>query len=225
MNTNDSVSAAVNVSAVGAKLSASTLLNVDSLSNAIIYSFFASQSSSPQLDNEDLKQIDTDDLEEMDLKWKMAMLTMRARMWSVITVIEKVILLGSVGLQRTQVRLLLLSLKEEVFQLRPPLQMHWSLSVMVQVLMIGVNKLRRNLPTLHSWLSHPLPQIHLLTTGLEYVEARLLVYKQNKSVLEENIKLLNIKVQLRDTALATLKQKLETTEQERDDLNMKLENF
>nr|GFB62691.1 hypothetical protein [Tanacetum cinerariifolium] len=78
-STNDLVSAAVNVSAVGTKLSASTLLNVDSLSNAIIYSFFASQSSSPQLDNKDLKQIDADDLEEMDLKWHMAMLTMRAR--------------------------------------------------------------------------------------------------------------------------------------------------
>nr|GFB65981.1 hypothetical protein [Tanacetum cinerariifolium] len=61
--------------------------------------------------------------------------------------------------------------------------------------------------------------------GLESVEARLLVYKQNESVLEENIKLLNINVQLRDTALATLRHKLETTEKERDDLNMKLEKF
>nr|GFD15779.1 hypothetical protein [Tanacetum cinerariifolium] len=42
-------------------------------------SFFASQSSSPQLNNEDLKQIDVDDLEEMDLKWQMVMLTIRAR--------------------------------------------------------------------------------------------------------------------------------------------------
>nr|GFA44631.1 putative ribonuclease H-like domain-containing protein [Tanacetum cinerariifolium] len=32
----------------------------------------------PQLDNEDLKQIDVDDLEEMDLRWQMAMLTMWA---------------------------------------------------------------------------------------------------------------------------------------------------
>nr|GFC61375.1 hypothetical protein [Tanacetum cinerariifolium] len=32
-------------------------------------------------------------------------------------------------------------------------------------------------------------------------------------------------VQLRDTALATLRQKLDTTEKERDDLNMKLEKF
>nr|GEX96006.1 putative ribonuclease H-like domain-containing protein [Tanacetum cinerariifolium] len=51
----------------------------ESSENAVIYSFFASQSNSPQLDNEDLKQIDADDLEEMDLKWQMAMFTMRAR--------------------------------------------------------------------------------------------------------------------------------------------------
>nr|GEW39160.1 hypothetical protein [Tanacetum cinerariifolium] len=62
-------------------------------------------------------------------------------------------------------------------------------------------------------------------TGLESVKSRLLVYKQNESVLEENTKLLNIEVQLRDTALATLRQKLETTEREIDDLNMKLEKF
>nr|GFA34382.1 ribonuclease H-like domain-containing protein [Tanacetum cinerariifolium] len=37
------------------------------------------QSTSPQLDNEDLKQIDVDDLEKIDLRWQMAMLTMRAR--------------------------------------------------------------------------------------------------------------------------------------------------
>nr|GEX45425.1 hypothetical protein [Tanacetum cinerariifolium] len=72
------VSVAASVSAICAKLHVSSLPNVDSLSNAVIYSFFASQSTSPQLDNEDLKQIDVDDLEEMDLRWQMAMLTIRA---------------------------------------------------------------------------------------------------------------------------------------------------
>nr|GEW27464.1 hypothetical protein [Tanacetum cinerariifolium] len=72
-NTTELVSDAASVSVVCAKMPMSFLPNVDSLSNAVIYSFFASQSSSPQLDNEDLKQIDVDDLEEMDLKWKIAM--------------------------------------------------------------------------------------------------------------------------------------------------------
>ncbi|GJX48473.1 hypothetical protein Tco_0273663 [Tanacetum coccineum] len=53
--------------------------NTDSMSNVVIYSFFANQSNNPQLNDEDLQQIDADDLEEMDLKWQMAMLTMRAR--------------------------------------------------------------------------------------------------------------------------------------------------
>nr|GEV97459.1 putative ribonuclease H-like domain-containing protein [Tanacetum cinerariifolium] len=61
--------------------------------------------------------------------------------------------------------------------------------------------------------------------GLEFVEARLLVYKQNESVFEENIKLLNIKVQLRDNSLVTLRQKLKKAKQERDDLKLKLEKF
>nr|GEW41356.1 hypothetical protein [Tanacetum cinerariifolium] len=57
-STTNSVSAAVHVSAVGSTLPASPLPNVDSLSNAVIYYLFASQSTRPQLDNEDLKQID-----------------------------------------------------------------------------------------------------------------------------------------------------------------------
>ncbi|GJT40528.1 hypothetical protein Tco_0940393 [Tanacetum coccineum] len=52
---------------------------VENLSDAVIYSFFASQPSIPQLDNEDLQQINPDDLEEMDLRWNIAMLTMRAK--------------------------------------------------------------------------------------------------------------------------------------------------
>nr|GEU91079.1 hypothetical protein [Tanacetum cinerariifolium] len=62
-------------------------------------------------------------------------------------------------------------------------------------------------------------------TGLESVEARLLVYKQNESIFEENIKLLNIEVQLKDNALVTLRQKLEKAEQKRDDFKLKLEKF
>nr|GEZ25678.1 hypothetical protein [Tanacetum cinerariifolium] len=50
---------------------------IDNLSDVVICSLFASQPNSPQLDNEDLQQIHHDDLEEMDLRWQMAMLTMR----------------------------------------------------------------------------------------------------------------------------------------------------
>nr|GEU31374.1 hypothetical protein [Tanacetum cinerariifolium] len=54
---------------------------VENLSDAVIYSFFASQPSIPQLDNEYLQQIHPDDLKEIDLRWNIDMLTMRARIF------------------------------------------------------------------------------------------------------------------------------------------------
>nr|GFA23524.1 hypothetical protein [Tanacetum cinerariifolium] len=77
-SSNESVSAVPSVSVASTKPPAFILLNVDNLSNTVIYSFIASQSNSPKLDNDDLKQINADDLKEMDLKWQMATLTMRA---------------------------------------------------------------------------------------------------------------------------------------------------
>nr|GFB04872.1 hypothetical protein [Tanacetum cinerariifolium] len=62
-------------------------------------------------------------------------------------------------------------------------------------------------------------------TRLESVEARLLVYQQNEYVFEEDVKLLKLKVQLRDNALVSLRQNLEKAEQEMDDLKLKLEKF
>ncbi|GJX35078.1 hypothetical protein Tco_0246635 [Tanacetum coccineum] len=45
----------------------------------VAYSFFAQPTTSPQLENEDFQQIDGDDLEEFDLRWKVAMLTVRVK--------------------------------------------------------------------------------------------------------------------------------------------------
>nr|GFB00860.1 hypothetical protein [Tanacetum cinerariifolium] len=60
---------------------------------------------------------------------------------------------------------------------------------------------------------------------LEFVEAGLLVYQQNESVFEEDIKLLKLEVQLKENALVVLRQNLEKAKQERDDLKLKLQKF
>nr|GEV97464.1 putative ribonuclease H-like domain-containing protein [Tanacetum cinerariifolium] len=78
-STNESFNVVPSISAASYEALVSTLPNVYSLSDDIIYSFFASQSNSSQLENKDLKQIDADYLEEIDLEWQMAMITMRAR--------------------------------------------------------------------------------------------------------------------------------------------------
>ncbi|GJX22899.1 hypothetical protein Tco_0227344 [Tanacetum coccineum] len=78
-STNEVVNTAHGVFAASAQVNTAYSTNIDNLSDDVIYSFFASQPNSPQLAHEDLQQIHPDDIEEMDLRWQMAMLTMRAK--------------------------------------------------------------------------------------------------------------------------------------------------
>nr|GFB71765.1 ribonuclease H-like domain-containing protein [Tanacetum cinerariifolium] len=152
------------------------------------------------------KLIDVDDIKEMDLKWQMAMLTMRARRF----------------LQKTGRNL----------DANGPTSMSFDMNKVecYNCHRKGHFAREQEEPTNFTLMAFSSSSSSSNSssdheTGIESVESRLLVYKQNESVLEENIKLLNIKVQLRDTALTTLRQKLDTTEKEKDDLNMKLEKF
>nr|GEX47321.1 hypothetical protein [Tanacetum cinerariifolium] len=182
-STTNSVSAVVHVSTVGSTFYASLIPNID-----------------------------VDDLEEMDLRWQMAMLTMRARRFLQKTGRN----LGasgtaSIGFDMSKVECYN-SHKKGHFarECRSPKDQR------------GPEEEPANF-ALVAFSSNSSSSSSDNETGLEFVEARLLVYKQNESVFEENIKMLNIEVQLRDTALVTLRQKLEATEKERDDLKLKLE--
>ncbi|GJW15225.1 hypothetical protein Tco_0019358 [Tanacetum coccineum] len=77
--TNGAVNTAHGATTASTQDTAVNSTTIENLSDAFIYAFFASQPNSPQLDNEDLQQIHPNGLEEIDLRWQMAMLTMRAR--------------------------------------------------------------------------------------------------------------------------------------------------
>nr|GFA45556.1 ribonuclease H-like domain-containing protein [Tanacetum cinerariifolium] len=251
--------------------------------NRVIYLFFASQSTSPQLDNEDLKQIVVDDLEEMDLRWQMAMLTIRARRFLQKTSRN----LGangptSMGFDMSKVECYNCHRKGHFArECRSPKDSRRNSAAKPQRRTVPVETSTSNalvsqcdgvrsydwsyqaeeepanyalmafsssssssdneVPSCLKACSKAYAQLHSqydkLTddfcksqfdvisykTGLESVEARLLVYKQNESVFEENIKLLNIEVRLRDNALVTLRQKLEKAEQKKDALKLKFQ--
>ncbi|GKE55434.1 hypothetical protein Tco_1494619 [Tanacetum coccineum] len=72
VSTAKAVNTANGVSAANTQVNAS---NIDNLSDVVICAFLSSQPNNPQLAHEDLQQIHPDDLEEMDLRWQMAMLT------------------------------------------------------------------------------------------------------------------------------------------------------
>ncbi|GJZ19968.1 ribonuclease H-like domain-containing protein [Tanacetum coccineum] len=58
---------------------ASTNDSTTSLSDATIYAFLANQPNGSQVVHEDLEQIHEDDLEEIDLKWQLTLLSLKAR--------------------------------------------------------------------------------------------------------------------------------------------------
>ncbi|GJX70246.1 hypothetical protein Tco_0307417 [Tanacetum coccineum] len=55
-------------------------------------------------------------------------------------------------------------------------------------------------------------------TGLESVEAILLVYKKNKSVCEEDIKVLKCEIHLREVAITEIRRKLELDQKQNDEI-------
>nr|GEY04895.1 hypothetical protein [Tanacetum cinerariifolium] len=194
-NTNESVSVVTSVFASGAKVLVYALPNVDNLSDVVIYSFFASQSNNPQLENDDLKQIDADDLEEMDLKWHMAMLTMRARRFFQRTGRN----LGangttSIGFDMSKVECYNCHrrgiLQGSAGHLRIP----------------GIKTLKED--------EEPTNYALIAFTSLS-----------SSSSDNEDIKLLKLDVMLRDNALVDLRKKFEKAKQERDELKLKLEKF
>ncbi|GKB96526.1 hypothetical protein Tco_0982663 [Tanacetum coccineum] len=87
-STNDVNTSNVHVSTAGSSLSTARL------SDATIYAFLSNQPNGSQVVHEDLEQIHEYDLEEMDLKWQLALLSMKERKFHQRTR-KKIIINGS----------------------------------------------------------------------------------------------------------------------------------
>nr|GEZ97492.1 hypothetical protein [Tanacetum cinerariifolium] len=257
--TTESVNATASVSAVCAKMPVSFLPNVDSLSNAVIYSFFASQSTSPQLDNEDLKRIDTGRNLGANEPTSMGFDMSKVKCYNChrkghfaqeCRSPKDSKMNGATEPQRRIVPVETSTSNALVSQCDGVGSYDWSYQAekepanyALMAFSSSSSSFDNEVPSCSKACSKAYTQLHsqydkLTTdfrksqfnvisyqTGLESVETRLLVYKQNESIFEENIKLLNIEVQLRDNALVTLRQKLKKAKHERDDLKLKLEKF
>nr|GEV05721.1 hypothetical protein [Tanacetum cinerariifolium] len=134
---NESVTAASvsapSIFAASSKAKVSTLLNVDSLSDVVIYSFFVKMEQIP--------------------------LGLTCPKLNVTIAREEAILPGNADYQGTTGSKKLL---EELSQWRSLLQMLWCLSVMQLVAMIEVFKLKKNLLIMHLWHTPPLAHQFLL---------------------------------------------------------------
>ncbi|GKF53580.1 hypothetical protein Tco_0160490 [Tanacetum coccineum] len=61
--------------------------------------------------------------------------------------------------------------------------------------------------------------------GLESVEARLLVYKKNESVYEEDIKLLKYKIYLKEVAITEFRRKFKQAQKQKDEIQLTVEKL
>ncbi|GJX15963.1 hypothetical protein Tco_0216795 [Tanacetum coccineum] len=200
-------------------LSAEDTRSSNEVNTANVFSFFTNQSNSPQLDDEDLKQIDHDDLEEMDLKWQVAMLSKRVKQFY----------------KKTR-RKLIFNDKEPVAQDEPTefaLMAYTSNSSGsdTEVQSCSKNcvktyeKLQKQFDEQRQTLSKANLEIVAYQLGLESVEAQLVVHQKNEVVYEEKIAVLEFEVKDKSNAITRLKNQLDETLREKDDLKAKLEQF
>ncbi|GKA69899.1 hypothetical protein Tco_0775963, partial [Tanacetum coccineum] len=232
-STNEAVNTAHGVSTTSTQVNAANSTYIDNLSDAVICAFFASQPNSPQLVHEDLQQIYLDDMEEMDLRWQMAMLTMRARRASrnqdnknkessrrsvpveisTFTALVSCDGLGGYdwsdqaeeGPNYALMAFSSSSLNSEVS----------NDSICLKTCLETVESLKSQNDQLLKDLKKSELMVLGYKTGLESVEEKLEVYKANESIYLQDIKGLKFEIHIEEIAIRELRKKLKIVQKEK----------
>ncbi|GJU41076.1 putative ribonuclease H-like domain-containing protein [Tanacetum coccineum] len=252
-STNGAVNTAHGATTASTQATVVNSITIDNLSDVVICAFFVSQPNNPQLDNEELQQINYNDLEEIDLRWQMAMLTMRARRFLKntrrnLTVNGNETIGNRENTRRvvpvetttsnalmscdgsgydwsdqaeegpTNFALMAYSSTSSNSEVSTNLNCSSSCLENVKILKEQNEQLLKYLRT---------SKLNAITykTGLESVEARILVYKKNKFVYKEDIKVLKCEIHLREVAITELRRKLDLAQKQKDEIQLTVENF
>ncbi|GKA79198.1 ribonuclease H-like domain-containing protein [Tanacetum coccineum] len=226
-STNEAVNTAHGVSTASTQVNAANFTNIDNLSDAIICAFFASQPNSPQLVHEDLQQIHPDDMEEMDLRWQMAMLTMRARRFLKNTG-RKLTVNGNetIGFDKSKVECYnchkrghfareCKALRNQDNKNKESSRRSVPVETSTSIALVSCDGLGR-----YDWSDQAKegPNYALMSysssspdseIGLESVEEKLEVYKANESIYLQDIKELKFEIHLGEIDIREIKKKLE----------------
>ncbi|GJS59716.1 hypothetical protein Tco_0654500 [Tanacetum coccineum] len=204
------------------------------------------QPNNPQLAHEDLQQIHPDDLEEMDLRWQMAMLTMRARRF--LKNIEcraprnqdyknKESTKRTVPMEISTSTALVscdgLSGYDQSDQAEEgpnyALMAYSSSSSDSEIsnnsncsksYLKIVETLKSQYDQLHKDFKKSELMVLAYKSGLESVEEKLEVYKANESVYSQDIKVLKLEIECKDIAIRELKKKLEIAQKKKMEFNL-----
>ncbi|GJS78203.1 hypothetical protein Tco_0728084 [Tanacetum coccineum] len=197
-NTNGAVNTAYGATTANTQATTINSTTIDNLSDAVICAFFA---------------------KEMDLRWQMAMLTMRARRFLKNTG-RKLSMNGTETISKEgPANFALMAYSSTSSNSEVSTDSNCSSSCLENVKILK----EQNEQVLKDLRTYKLNVI-AYKTGLEFVEARLLVYKKNESNYEEYIKVLKCKIHLREVAIIELRRKFDLA-QKKDEIQLTVENF
>ncbi|GJU22400.1 ribonuclease H-like domain-containing protein [Tanacetum coccineum] len=226
---------------------------INNLSDVFICAFLASQPNNPQLAHEDLQQIHPDDLEEMDLRWQMAMLTMRARRFLKNTC-RKLTINGneSVSFDKSKVECYnchkkrhfakeCRALRNQDYKNKESTRRTVPMETSTSTALVSCDGLGgydwsdqaeegpNYLLMAYSSLSFDSEKSELMVlaymSGLESVEEKLEVYKENESIYSQDIKVLKFEIECKDIAVRELRKKLEIDQKEKDGIQFNVDKF
>ncbi|GJY88998.1 hypothetical protein Tco_0503626 [Tanacetum coccineum] len=213
-----------------------------SYTNELMYLFFANKSSGPHLDHEDLEQLDEFNLEEMDLKWQVAMISMRLKKFYNKT--GRSLQFDAkepVGFDKTKEEpKALVTLdgegvdwtghaedEQENFTLMAYSNSGSDTEVTScsKECMISYAKLKKLYDEQREQLGDASIEIQAYTQALKKVEAQLVTHQKNQLWYEEKIRFMKIDLDDKTDVLTYHKKLLAESVIEKEELKTKLENF
>ncbi|GJY87285.1 hypothetical protein Tco_0501913, partial [Tanacetum coccineum] len=207
---------------------ASTQVNTANLCDDTVYAFLANQPNGSQLVYESLEQIHENDIEEMDLKWQLALLSMRTRSSRRTINVEETSSKAMVAIDGagfdwsymaddevpTNMALMAFSDSEvhnDKTCSKTCLKSFEPLKTQLDNLRTEFNKSEFNLAT--------------YKRGLASVEEQLVFYKKNEIIFCKQLAVLKRDISYKDLEISMLKSELEKLKPEKESNQLKIEKF
>ncbi|GJX80086.1 ribonuclease H-like domain-containing protein [Tanacetum coccineum] len=196
---------------------ASTQVSTANISDDTVYAFWSSQPNGSHLIHEDLEQIHKDDLEEVDLKWQLALLSMRTRKECRGPRNQDNMSRNQDNSRRT---INVEEISSKAMLAIDGAGFEWSFMAdeedptnmaLMDFSDSEFNKSEFNLAT--------------YKRGLTSIEEQLVFYKKNEVIFCEQLAVIKRDISYKDSEISVLKSELEKLKQEKESNQLKIEKF